>query len=191
MTCPERALLSVDRRSRLSPGETFRLDWSRMDFTPDRVYLQQWDMLARLPQFRHDFPMRLLWPGLRKTWEYAFIGPADTLSGLHCDFPNNWFCQVRGANQHRDIRSHPQRNRDRRRHRVGQGHAASGASLPLGQLHMPPGAPVAEEGVTPGETASACGAGMWVWAPGRLHTSAHPGCQPTHTVAQPAQVQRP
>ena len=37
--------------------------------------------------------------GLRKTWEYAFIGPADTLSGLHCDFPNNWFCQVRGTKE--------------------------------------------------------------------------------------------
>lgn len=93
------ALLDPQRRAQLAPGEHFTLDWSRMDFTPDRVYLQQWDMLARLPQLRRDFPMRRLWPGLRKTWEYAFIGPADTLSGLHCDFPNNWFCQVRGVKE--------------------------------------------------------------------------------------------
>jgi len=96
---PARALLSLARRARLVPGEPFLLNWSRMDFIPDRVYLQQWDMLARLPRLRHDFPMRRLWPGLRKTWEYAFIGPADTLSGLHCDFPNNWFCQVRGTKE--------------------------------------------------------------------------------------------
>lgn len=35
---PERALLSVDRRARLSPGAVFSLDWSGMDFVPDRVY---------------------------------------------------------------------------------------------------------------------------------------------------------
>ena len=96
---PARALLHPERRAELQAGERFHLDWSRMDFTPDRTYLQQWDMLAHLPQLRGDFPMRRLWPGLRKTWEYAFIGPADTLSGLHCDFPNNWFCQVRGAKE--------------------------------------------------------------------------------------------
>ena len=28
-----------------------------------------------------------------------FIGPANTLSGLHFDFPNNWFCQVRGTKE--------------------------------------------------------------------------------------------
>ena len=93
------ALLDPDRRARLAPGTAFHLDWSRMNFTPDRVYLQQWNMLERLPQLRQDFPMRRLWPGLRKIWEYAFIGPADTLSGLHCDFPNNWFCQVRGTKE--------------------------------------------------------------------------------------------
>ena len=93
------ALLDPRRRAQLAPCEHFMLDWSRMDFTPDRVYLQQWDMLTCLPQLRRDFPMRRLWPGLRKTWEYAFIGPADTLSGLHCDFPNNWFCQVRGVKE--------------------------------------------------------------------------------------------
>jgi len=96
---PRRALLSLERRAGLAPGESFLLNWARMDFTPDRVYLQQWDMLAQLPRLRRDFPMRRLWPGLRKTWEYAFIGPADTLSGLHCDFPNNWFCQVRGTKE--------------------------------------------------------------------------------------------
>jgi lysine-specific demethylase 8 len=94
-----KGLFTAERRAALATGESFFLDWSRMDFTPDRLYLQQWNMLAALPHLRADFPMRRLWPGLRKTWEYAFIGPADTLSGLHCDFPNNWFCQVRGVKE--------------------------------------------------------------------------------------------
>ncbi len=96
---PGKGLLSVERRAQLKKDETFYLDWSRMDFTPDRLYLQQWNMLAALPALRDDFPVRRLWPGLRKTWEYAFIGPADTLTGLHFDFPNNWFCQVRGTKE--------------------------------------------------------------------------------------------
>jgi lysine-specific demethylase 8 len=96
---PDKGLFTPARRAALAKDETFYLDWSRMDFTPDRLYLQQWDMLGALPDLRGDFPMRRLWPGLRKTWEYAFIGPADTLSGLHCDFPNNWFCQVRGVKE--------------------------------------------------------------------------------------------
>ncbi|MBX3585242.1 MAG: cupin-like domain-containing protein [Ramlibacter sp.] len=81
------------------PGQRFTLDWSRMNFTPDRLYLQQWDMLAALPALRRDFPLRRLWPGGRLTWEYVFMGPANTLSGLHFDFPNNWFCQVRGTKE--------------------------------------------------------------------------------------------
>ena len=93
------ALLPHERWQARQPGERFRLDWSRMDFTPNRTYLQQWDMLAALPALRKDFPLRRLWPGARLTWEYVFIGPSNTLSGLHCDFPNNWFCQVRGVKE--------------------------------------------------------------------------------------------
>jgi lysine-specific demethylase 8 len=95
----DKGLLPESRRAMLAPGETFRLDWSRMDYEPVRTYLQQWDLLQNLPALRADIPFHTLWPGLRKTWEYAFIGPADTLSGLHCDFPNNWFCQVRGVKE--------------------------------------------------------------------------------------------
>jgi hypothetical protein len=94
-----KTLLPLDRLQATAPGERFHLDWSRMNFTPDRTYLQQWDMLAALPHLRRDFPMRRLWPGTRLTWEYVFIGPANTLSGLHFDFPNNWFCQVRGTKE--------------------------------------------------------------------------------------------
>ncbi len=96
---PEQALLPLAQWQAARPGESFELNWQRMAFEPNRTYLQQWDMLSALPQLRQDFPMRRLWPGARLTWEYVFIGPANTLSGLHFDFPNNWFCQVRGTKE--------------------------------------------------------------------------------------------
>ena len=95
----DKTLLPLDQLRSIKSGERFQLDWSRLQFEPNRTYLQQWDMLAALPELRKDFPMRRLWPGARLTWEYVFIGPANTLSGLHFDFPNNWFCQVRGTKE--------------------------------------------------------------------------------------------
>ena len=96
---PDKGLLSLNRRATLDAKSRFHLDWARINFVPNKVYLAQWNMLTHLPQLRNDFPMQRIWPGLRKTWEYAFIGPADTLTGLHYDFPNNWFCQVRGVKE--------------------------------------------------------------------------------------------
>ena len=53
-----KTLLPLDKLQATPPGEHFHLDWSRMDFTPDRTYLQQWDMLAALPHLRRDFLVR-------------------------------------------------------------------------------------------------------------------------------------
>ena len=93
-------LLSDQRLSELTNGEFFHLDWSYMQsFRPNRIYLAQWHILNEFPQLRKDFDIRQLWPGLRWTWEYVFIGPANTVTGLHYDFPNNWFCQVRGTKE--------------------------------------------------------------------------------------------
>jgi len=93
-------LLSERRRENLKPGERFPLDWSHMKtFVPDRVYLSQWDVLGEFPHLKADFDIGRLWPGLRKTWGYVFMGPANTVTGLHFDFPNNWFCQVRGTKE--------------------------------------------------------------------------------------------
>ncbi|HEX4590141.1 MAG TPA: cupin-like domain-containing protein [Gemmataceae bacterium] len=95
-----RGLLPDDRRSKLDPGERFYLDWGHMkSFEPTKVYLAQWHILDEFPELRNDFDIRSLWPGLRWTWEFVFIGPADTVTGLHYDFPNNWFCQVRGTKE--------------------------------------------------------------------------------------------
>jgi Cupin-like domain len=82
------------------PGDEFHLRWEHMQsFTPNKLYLAQWDILKEFPALRDDFSIRSLWKGWRRTWEYVFIGPANTVTGLHYDFPNNWFCQVRGVKE--------------------------------------------------------------------------------------------
>ncbi|MEM4989227.1 cupin-like domain-containing protein [Collimonas sp. H4R21] len=93
-------LLPDRRRHQLAPGEQFFLDWAHMQtFQPDRMYLAQWNILDEFPALRHDFSIKDLWPGRRWTWEYVFMGPANTVTGLHYDFPHNWFCQVRGSKE--------------------------------------------------------------------------------------------
>lgn len=93
-------LLTARRLRTIAPGERFRLNWSHMQsFVHDRAYLAQWYILNEFPHLRRDFAIRSLWPGLRWTWEYVFIGPANTVTGMHYDFPNNWFCQTRGTKE--------------------------------------------------------------------------------------------
>ena len=96
----DRGLLSQNRRQQIRPGEKFHLDWSHMNsFVADQVYLAQWNILDEFPSMRKDFAIRELWPGWRWTWEFVFIGPANTVTGVHYDFPNNWFCQVHGTKE--------------------------------------------------------------------------------------------
>ena len=93
-------LLPYSRWKQIGFGEQFQLDWTYMDsFEADRVYLAQWNILDEFPEMRKDFAIRQLWPGWRWTWEFVFIGPARTVTGLHNDFPNNWFCQVQGTKE--------------------------------------------------------------------------------------------
>jgi hypothetical protein len=94
-----RPLVAVDVLDRAGPEESFRLDWSRLDFTPDKTYLQQWDLFGDLPELEHDLPVKQLWPGVHLTWKYVFFGPADTLTGLHFDYSHNWFAQIRGTKE--------------------------------------------------------------------------------------------
>jgi hypothetical protein len=97
---PDLGLLPDRRFRALSRGERFHLEWSHMDtFEADRVYLAQWNILDEFRELRRDFAIRQLWPGWRYTWEFVFIGPANTVTGVHYDFPNNWFCQVRGTKE--------------------------------------------------------------------------------------------
>ncbi|HLY08449.1 MAG TPA: cupin-like domain-containing protein [Planctomycetota bacterium] len=96
----ERGLVPLSKFKTLSKGEAFHLDWSYMKtFDSDRVYLAQWNILDEFPDMKKDFAIRTVWPGWRYTWEFVFIGPAHTVTGLHYDFPNNWFCQVRGTKE--------------------------------------------------------------------------------------------
>jgi lysine-specific demethylase 8 len=93
-------LLPYRRWKHLDEGERFHLDWSYMkSFKADKVYLAQWNILDEFPHLRKDFDIRRLWPGWRWTWEFVFMGPAHTVTGVHYDFPNNWFCQVRGTKE--------------------------------------------------------------------------------------------
>jgi Cupin-like domain len=97
---PEAALLPLSQRQSLSPGERFHLNWAYMQtFEANRMYLAQWDILSEFPALRNDFNLKDLWPGRRLTWEFIFLGPAHTVTGLHNDFPHNWFCQLRGVKE--------------------------------------------------------------------------------------------
>lgn len=97
---PSAGLLPRDEWATKRPGERFHLHWDYMKtFKADRVYLSQWNILDDFPAMRRDFAIRELWPGWRWTWEFVFIGPAKTVTGVHYDFPNNWFCQVHGTKE--------------------------------------------------------------------------------------------
>lgn len=83
----------------------FRLNWAHMQsFQPTTLYLAQWDMLEKFPHLHQDLQIKTLWPDVsalrpRLTWEYIFMGPANTVTGLHNDFPHNWFCQFQGVKE--------------------------------------------------------------------------------------------
>lgn len=96
----EAGLLPDSRRRALADGERFHLSWSHMQsFEANRRYLADWPVLSVFPDMRQDFGFQSLWPGRRWTWEYVFIGPANTVTGLHQDIHDNWFCQIRGTKE--------------------------------------------------------------------------------------------
>jgi len=93
-------LLPESRRKSLAPGETFFLNWAHMQsFQPNRRYLADWPVFQEFPELRKDFTIRTLWPGHRWCWAYMFVGPANTVTGLHQDIHDNWFCQIRGTKE--------------------------------------------------------------------------------------------
>lgn len=97
---PPEGLLPHAQKTSLVPGRPFPLHWAHLQsFLPNRRYLADWPILSEFPELRRDFAIRTLWSGLRWTWEYVFIGPANTVTGLHRDIHNNWFCQVRGTKE--------------------------------------------------------------------------------------------
>lgn len=97
---PESGLCPASRLKSLAPGDSFTLDWSFMgSIQKGQRYLADWPILHEFPALRRDFAIRELWPGLRFTWEYVFIGPAHTVTGLHQDIHDNWFCQVKGTKE--------------------------------------------------------------------------------------------
>jgi lysine-specific demethylase 8 len=96
----EVGLLPDARRKSLKAGDPFHLDWSHLQtFETHRRYLADWPILEEFPELRRDLLLRTLWPGWRWTWEYVFIGPENTVTGLHLDIHDNWFCQLRGTKE--------------------------------------------------------------------------------------------
>jgi lysine-specific demethylase 8 len=97
---PDAGLLPASCGLSLAPGQSFRLRWEHMrSFAPNRRYLADWPVLQEFPVLKNDFDIRTLWPGRRLTWSYMFVGPANTVTGLHQDIHDNWFCQIRGAKE--------------------------------------------------------------------------------------------
>jgi len=96
----QKGLCNKQRYEGLQQGEEFYLDWSYMQsFEANKLYLGDWHMLQHLPELRKDFKIREIWPGCRSIWEAVFIGPADTFTGIHYDYEDNWFFQVRGTKE--------------------------------------------------------------------------------------------
>ncbi len=93
-------LLPAHVHAQLSPNDRFELDWSFMKtFKPDQVYISLWHILDEFPELKKDFLVRELWPGLRWDWAYTFIGPMNSVTGIHYDYPTNLFCQVSGVKE--------------------------------------------------------------------------------------------
>lgn len=93
-------LLAESRRRALGAADRFSLDWTHLGrIERGRRYLADWPILREFPELRRDFTTAALWSKGRWTWEYVFIGPADTVTGLHQDIHDNWFCQLRGTKE--------------------------------------------------------------------------------------------
>jgi lysine-specific demethylase 8 len=91
--CPDRVLAT------LQPGDAFRLDWGYLEsFRPNKVYLGQWDILRAFPQLKLDLRLERMWRR-RRNYPFIWIGPANTVTGLHTDYPDNWFCQFCGEKE--------------------------------------------------------------------------------------------
>lgn len=83
-----------------APGEPVAIAWDGIGDRRDREYLQLWELFDAVPAVRDLVPIRRLWPRRRElTWGYGFAGPGGTLTGLHSDISNNWFCQMRGSKE--------------------------------------------------------------------------------------------
>lgn len=93
-------LLTAERHAQLSPSDSFRLDWSFMQtFDINQAYISLWHILDEFPALKKDFAVQSLWRGLRWDWAYTFIGPGNSVTGFHFDYPSNLFCQVTGVKE--------------------------------------------------------------------------------------------
>jgi hypothetical protein len=96
---PDIGLCSDRLLATLGPDDTFRLDWGYLtSFEPNKVYLAQCDILREFPRLKDDLRLERMWRH-RRQYPYIWIGPSHTVTGLHTDYPDNWFCQFRGEKE--------------------------------------------------------------------------------------------
>lgn len=68
-----------------------------VDQRPATPYLSQWSMMDEAPELADDLRVRALWPRTTMVWSHVFLGPRGTVTGLHFDWNNNMFTQLRGT----------------------------------------------------------------------------------------------
>src|SRR5262249_7781528 len=57
-----------------------------------------WDIMRQFPELRRDLHMERMWRH-RRNYPFIWVGPANTITGLHTDYPDNWFCQFCGEKE--------------------------------------------------------------------------------------------
>ena len=103
------SLLQPEQAAALAAGSAVPLIWDavRVASDPDAprtTYLAHWDMfqyLAGVRAISNEWaPMaRALWARWTFSFNFCWLGPGGTLTGLHYDLPDNLFVQMRGEKE--------------------------------------------------------------------------------------------
>jgi lysine-specific demethylase 8 len=86
----------------LSSGERTTVDWSAYAQAGkvQQGYLSHWDLVDLVPACQQELrALHALWPRSSTCFDVAWVGPPNTFTGLHWDYPNNWLTQVRGTKE--------------------------------------------------------------------------------------------
>ena len=93
---PERALHGLATAAQSKGTQPFELNWDFMKtVNPKRTYFAQWSFMQDFPHLAKELRMRQMWPSsFRTIFPHMFCGPHHTVTGLHYDWHDNFFCQV-------------------------------------------------------------------------------------------------
>jgi hypothetical protein len=101
------SLLKPEQAHALAAGRPVPLNWDAIRAAsgpeaPRTTYLAHWDMFQHLAGVQAGVTRewatmaRAVWGRWTSQFAFSWIGPADTLTGLHYDLPDNMFIQMRG-----------------------------------------------------------------------------------------------